>query len=839
MCTVPLPVFCVKVCRAVWAGPKGSWASTLALGCANDASTYSLLLILDQVTPDPTLLTFADYDYYDYYDGLGPHFDSNKIHGKVPSGAEPFPTTDSAEEAFSNLPDYQGDFDNFPFHLGPAAASPLSPTLPPSLRSTQAVPLGAPGFTFPKLPNLKSSTGFVNVSAFDNLNSSSFGKKEEEEEKEKEFPSRLQNHYAFSPPPSRATSASDKQTTPLKTNTVSSSLSTHQDLPSTPTWKDTLRSTPQEKRTHVSVLTSSTQNHPVSTLPSSTTTLSYPTRSPYKPPLSTQASTRNTRPSHSSTSSHPTRTSFSPSSTSLKSQYYTTKLSSTLRTSFPASASHRPTRPASYSHTPFPHSQKSTIAAPTATRHPHHQSSHQQPEVITAPSLPPLPGQDPLLVQQHFHTPPPRRDPPLPRTTHSPPSTSLSDTFAQNFGFDPESVVYESDFRPVKKHPPGPVLAFEVSPSSSRPLNGPLPPHPPRFRYQVPHGPRTATNLGFTNRQVKIDGADESEEEGEVEAPAGGAPNPIYHHTVAFSESHAPLPLPIPMAPVLPLLGGAASNMPLKPARSSKTPRRRPRPRPHPNMRLAGPVGSVSRLGRPQPPARRLVASLIPLPEDHAVLAPQLVGPSVLQPVFPAPPPPPGRMGDLLPAASSPIYTSDGRPLPPDSIPGPPQLSTPPHQTSDSITGRPQVGPYRGEPPPPVPANVPHLAQFSKQSRPTSQRTAVPMPPLPGTTSQPAEYSPAGSAPRPVVMAAPKDKLAGTFGVAPSVPSPAPPPGTKKTHLTILKDVWAILTQGHPRDDAHPAHATHHQHHHHPHLYTSQHLDGFEGEPRRRRDEGD
>ncbi|MPC25457.1 Protein Skeletor, isoforms B/C [Portunus trituberculatus] len=471
--------------------------------------------------------------------------------------------------------------------------------------------------------------------------------------------------------------------------------------------------------------------------------------------------------------------------------------------------------------------------------------SDTNPVVVPSPATS---GSASLQVQQHFHTPPPRRDPPLPWTTHSPPSTSLSDTFAQNFGFDPESVVYESDFQPVKKHPPGPVLAFEVSPSSSRPLNGPLPPHPPRFHHQVPQGPRTATNLGFTNRQVKIDGAEESDEEVEVKAPAGGAPNPIYHHTVAFSESHAPLPLPIPMAPVLPLLGGAASNMPLKPARSSKTPRHRPRTRPRPrprpqhrpNMGLAGPIGSVSRLGRPQPPPRRLVASLIPLPEDHAVLAPQLVGPSVLQPVFPAPPPPPGRMGDLLPAASSPIYTSDGRPLPPDSIPGPPQLSTPPHQTSDSITGRPQVGPYRGEPPPPVPANVPHLAQFSKQSRPTSQRTAVPMPPLLGTTSQPAEYSPAGSAPRPVVIAAPKDKLTGTFGVTSSVPSPAPSPGTKKTHLTILKDVWAILTQDHPRDDAHPAHAHHHQHHHHqPHLYTNQHLDGFEGEPRRRRDEGD
>ncbi|XP_045115425.1 leucine-rich repeat extensin-like protein 5 [Portunus trituberculatus] len=799
------------------------------------------LFVLDQVTPDPTLLTFADYDYYDYYDGLGSYFDSNKIPGEVPGGAKASPTTDSAEEAFPNLPDYQGDFDNFPFHLGPAAASPLSPTLPPSLGSTQAVPLGAPGFTFPKLPNLKSSTGFVNVSAFDNLDSSSFGKKEE-------FPSRLQNHYAFSPPPSLVTFASDKETTPLKTNTVSSFLSTYQGHPSTPTLKDTSRSTPQEKRTRVSILTSSTQNRPVSTLPSSTATLSHPTHSPNKPPLSTQASTRNTRPSHASTSSHSTSTSFTSSSTSLKSQHYTTKLSSTLHTSVPTSTSHRPTRPVFHSLTPFPHPQKSTLAIPTPTRHPNHRSEHHQPEVITAPSLPPLPGQASLQVQQHFHTPPPRRDPPLPWTTHSPPSTSLSDTFAQNFGFDPESVVYESDFQPVKKHPPGPVLAFEVSPSSSRPLNGPLPPHPPRFHHQVPQGPRTATNLGFTNRQVKIDGAEESDEEVEVKAPAGGAPNPIYHHTVAFSESHAPLPLPIPMAPVLPLLGGAASNMPLKPARSSKTPRHRPRTRPRPrprpqhrpNMGLAGPIGSVSRLGRPQPPPRRLVASLIPLPEDHAVLAPQLVGPSVLQPVFPAPPPPPGRMGDLLPAASSPIYTSDGRPLPPDSIPGPPQLSTPPHQTSDSITGRPQVGPYRGEPPPPVPANVPHLAQFSKQSRPTSQRTAVPMPPLLGTTSQPAEYSPAGSAPRPVVIAAPKDKLTGTFGVTSSVPSPAPPPGTKKTHLTILKDVWAILTQDHPRDDAHPAHAHHHQHHHHqPHLYTNQHLDGFEGEPRRRRDEGD
>ncbi|XP_071540414.1 protein Skeletor, isoforms B/C-like isoform X1 [Panulirus ornatus] len=185
---------------------------------------------------------------------------------------------------------------------------------------------------------------------------------------------------------------------------------------------------------------------------------------------------------------------------------------------------------------------------------------------------------------------------------------------------------------------------------------------------------------------------------------------------------------------------------------------------------------------------------------------------------------------ELSAAASTQVFTSDGRPLSSDTLPTPPQLASARRLTSASIISRPKVGPFRGDHPPPVPAQVPHLAQFSIQRRPLSRRrTTVSLPPLDSRSSQHGPtLSTSGSAPRPVVVAYSQDESRTTghkvisFTEQPMTTYNSTRlqttaltnlAATNQTHLTILKDVWAILTREnpdlnseHPRDDAYPEH---------------------------------
>nr|XP_045605289.1 protein Skeletor, isoforms B/C-like isoform X2 [Procambarus clarkii] len=197
---------------------------------------------------------------------------------------------------------------------------------------------------------------------------------------------------------------------------------------------------------------------------------------------------------------------------------------------------------------------------------------------------------------------------------------------------------------------------------------------------------------------------------------------------------------------------------------------------------------------------------------------------------------------DMLVAASTQVFTSDGRPLEPDSLPTPPQFTSSHRRTAASITNRPKTLPFRGELPPPVPAKVPHLTQFSRQRRPFSRPTTIALPSAHGETSSPIpNIFSSGSAPRPVIVAhtqnnphAPAALLAQgklsadvghnvvvsishhstAAGASTSTRSPtltASSAATNQTNLTILKDVWSILTRDnpdlkseHPREEAHP-----------------------------------
>ncbi|XP_068237883.1 protein Skeletor, isoforms B/C isoform X1 [Palaemon carinicauda] len=203
---------------------------------------------------------------------------------------------------------------------------------------------------------------------------------------------------------------------------------------------------------------------------------------------------------------------------------------------------------------------------------------------------------------------------------------------------------------------------------------------------------------------------------------------------------------------------------------------------------------------------------------------------------------------DLTAAASAQVFASDGRLLSPDSVPEPPRLPTRPRRPSHQITNRPQVVPFRGPLPPPVPSHVPHLTQFDRQRRPVSRPTTVPPPPLEEEFLNPGRLVPAGSNQQPSVIAhvevpvvaaalIPHQQLTADIGnnevisvnqehyttaeayaPARSPVTHTPSPGemstkNNQTRINILKDVWAILTMedpdlkpNHPRDDAHPDH---------------------------------
>ncbi|XP_063596023.1 protein Skeletor, isoforms B/C-like [Penaeus indicus] len=193
---------------------------------------------------------------------------------------------------------------------------------------------------------------------------------------------------------------------------------------------------------------------------------------------------------------------------------------------------------------------------------------------------------------------------------------------------------------------------------------------------------------------------------------------------------------------------------------------------------------------------------------------------------------------DMVVAESAQVFTSDGTRLAPESLPTPPELTTRPRVTGASITNRPQVVPFRGELPPPIPDRVPHLPQFSPQTRPQSRKTTVPPPPLPADLSPEMILPQQQDDPRRRVAPAllRHQELSADIGrnrilavsdfpTTAEAYAPTRPPTTprsaasaseasNRTKLTILKDVWAILTRDnpslrpeHPRDDAHPDHA--------------------------------
>ncbi|KAK3854277.1 hypothetical protein Pcinc_039232 [Petrolisthes cinctipes] len=118
---------------------------------------------------------------------------------------------------------------------------------------------------------------------------------------------------------------------------------------------------------------------------------------------------------------------------------------------------------------------------------------------------------------------------------------------------------------------------------------------------------------------------------------------------------------------------------------------------------------------------------------------------------------------DTGPSPTSPhFFTSDGRPLPPDSLPAPPRLLVggQRHHSSATLTNRPQTRPYQGEYPPPIPQNIPPLAQFTPQQQQQQQqqpfrRPSITLPPLPPSPSATATATASGSAPRPILLPAP------------------------------------------------------------------------------------
>ncbi|XP_071540415.1 uncharacterized protein [Panulirus ornatus] len=867
-----------------------------------------------------------DYDYYDY-DYVWQEMPLRRTHhpetshisvshtnsipgrgaGKPPRRPVPpraRPQTGPAEQRFPgdfslpNLPrDFAADFPNFPFDMNPKAIEqtvqrPILMPAPPRSNSSPQVPLGAPGFTFPKLPNLKSSS-VVNATAFANLGSANFGHLPREVPEEFLVPQTgnleisklgqddedhairpLRNQYPLNPGttmitnhtvtslepftprvttqprfsfpsvavPTRLPTSSQTSSgffdfsTPLRntTNTVleESLLEPKRDLKNTSELRVTsTRST----ASHWSVSTKSATagRQPSSHIPT-TIRLSVPheVAPPSTRPTFDKLTTIKQVTPYGLT---PSRQLTSPKPNPI------TQPTPTRRSEVTGVVEHARTA------TPFTPTINTRQPVPVHESYPSGQPSFRESEIITAPSVSLFPGHPSPVLKPERRQPSRKgpsqasRVPASQPTTHSPQTTSPTNTLSHNFGFDPDSVVYESDFRPIKKENGGPVLAFEVSSFDVMPFRGP---HPPSQSLPLrPAGPRTSGFVRFAHRNIRFHDTDESSDEDLNVRPkerkrATNVPNPVLHTSLTFSESLDPPPLlvPVPMVPIRPRLGGAASNQPLNLNRPIKRPPSVTRNGPRwPNIPVR-PSGNVDRIGWPKQmrkfhkmPKRRVTA-LVPLPDDHTVPVPQLVGPGILKPVLVNFPVEHDDGEELSAAASTQVFTSDGRPLSSDTLPTPPQLASARRLTSASIISRPKVGPFRGDHPPPVPAQVPHLAQFSIQRRPLSRRrTTVSLPPLDSRSSQHGPtLSTSGSAPRPVVVAYSQDESRTTghkvisFTEQPMTTYNSTRlqttaltnlAATNQTHLTILKDVWAILTREnpdlnseHPRDDAYPEH---------------------------------
>ncbi|XP_069937662.1 uncharacterized protein [Cherax quadricarinatus] len=727
-----------------------------------------------------------------------------------------------------------------PDDIGPLRQRPTSHSLPSETHSSPPnVPLGVPGFIFPKLPNLKKNTGIVNATAFAKMGNVNLGSVPRDvpeaffglQKGELLFPQRdkhedltiqpLGNQYPSSPVPTpsttRFTSLSATLTPPPGyTFAPEYSLSSSSQTFNGPTGPSTPVKTTVAIISEVSLKPKQDLTH---------TKLEKTHWTSPKLPTSYQPTTRSTQP----TSVKP----ITPFTMSIKQQQPITRNAP-------------------------PKSSGISNPAHTYGIQISHHSHYRKPEVITASSLPRLPSQ----VSSAFQEPFSGRQTTInvgPATTTTPTRTTeesvttLDENFAQNFGFDPESVVYESDFRPIKKKTAGPLLAFEVSSSDVMPIRVPRPPHPPQHTFQQrPVGPRTSGSVSFAQRRIKIDDdTDETHDEDASEIPnekrSKHFPNPIFHDSVMFSESlnPPPVPIPVPMARIVPRLGGAASNRPFFPNKLIKHDSNRNPNGPKIHDGSVRPSGGVDRMGKPQvqKPSMRRITAMVHLPDDHTVPFPQLVGPEVFKPVLINFPLEHDDGEDMMVAESAQVFTSDGRPLEPDTLPTPPQFSTGIRRTVASIINRPKIGPFRGDRPPPVPAHVPHLTQFSRQRRPFRHRTTIALPSPHGVSSTlKTDLLPSGSAPRPITIAHPQNdppiaaalltsgKLSADVGdnVVVSVrqypritemrnstlsPTAVSSAATNQTHLTILKDVWSILTRDdldfkpeHPRDDAHPDH---------------------------------
>lgn len=809
------------------------------------------------------------------------HFSFPDFPYDFPSGFEPFPFDSE-----------QSSFDGAPLHR-PSKSS---------IKSSNPPPLGAPGFTFPKLPSLKNPTSIVDANAFAKLGNRTGSPDRSQPFSDFDFdaavdiPTRpMNNQYPLKPETNIETDIPDRPISnqyPLKhTSTSSTEKPVRANTPKfKPPTRSSIPSTPLSSTT--------TAISPSTTTTTTTTTITkQPSpRATSKPQITLKGTTGTTKaPFHQLTQS------FKYSSfQTTPSQLPTQSLNSTpFRQTFPTKSSALST----FSTKPTTTSQPVTVIRQIPTRQPvpsrradsqvhsthstyntkspalrNSKTPFREPDVITAPSLPRLPGQLSSLEESHLIRQPSRytsplpespliRQPsrytsPLPKSSEPPRIQNIGTTFAQNFGFDPESVVYESDFRPIRQKQPGPALAFEVSSSDVKPIRVPQPPRPPRWSAQRrPAGPRTSGPFGFSQRIIKVNDGDTDKstndfhDSPEVAILPPDTLGPIFHPSVAFSKNveNNPIPLPVAMGSMVPLLGGGASNEPLKPNKMQQL-RTMENSNPNKQTGVARPPSvSVGRLGMPQgplgmSPAKRLVTSHVSLPDNHAVPVPQLVG--FLKPLYNFP----VENEDLTAAASAQVFSSDGRPLPPDSVPEAPRLPTRPRRPSHLITNRPQVVPFTGPLPPPVPSQVPHLTQFNRQRPPVSRPTTVQPPPLEEDFLNPSRLATAGSNRQPAVVAhveapvvasalIPHQQLTADIGknevvvinqehpttaeaYAPARsaithrPSPAEMSTNNNiTRINILKDVWTILTMEdpdlkpqHPRDDAHPDHDHDHDH---------------------------
>nr|XP_045605288.1 protein Skeletor, isoforms B/C-like isoform X1 [Procambarus clarkii] len=433
-----------------------------------------------------------DYDDYDYYsddrggEGLHaagsrpprPHRQPQDHSNRISQGAakptrssesrdpkpQPRPQSGHLDQKLPhdfplvNFPqEFQGGFESFPFNMSPDDIGPVGqrPFHPDSGSSAQNVPLGVPGFIFPKLPNLKSSTGVVNATAFANLGNANLGSVprdvpkeflgpqkgdlEFSQHKDENFQIRpLRNKYPSSPKPTQQTTrftsllepstprlASPKNDFPLQFTLSTSSKISVGSSGSIPTRttvaiSDTSSNEPEKEISNEYFEKTKTFTRPDATRQPAPT---IPTRFPTSDqPTTRSRQTISVNPTIpfmlSMTTNHPTNTE-QPTNPTLSNKFNVTPKQST-----------------------------SLVPSSTSLQQTRHQPLHREPEVITAPSLPLLPFQAPLAFQGPSSG---RRQPnnggqiykTTPAHTTESPATTLDESFAQNFGFDPESVEYQ------------------------------------------------------------------------------------------------------------------------------------------------------------------------------------------------------------------------------------------------------------------------------------------------------------------------------------------------------------------------------------------------------------